>query len=78
MSLNNVLVIGGGGREHAICWKIQQSEKVSTVYAFPGSDAIAQLEKVKIVTGLNLKDFQVGSPMVHIDLINCFLYLPPH
>lgn len=55
-----VLVIGSGGREHAICWKLQQSKKISTVYAFPGSAAIAQLEKVKLVTGLNLKDFQVG------------------
>lgn len=57
----NVLVIGSGGREHAICWKLQQSKKVSLVYAFPGSSAITQLEKSKVVNGLNLKDFQVGA-----------------
>lgn len=57
----NVLVIGSGGREHAICWKLQQSKNVSIVYAFPGSAAIAQLEKSKVVNGLNLKDFQVGT-----------------
>jgi phosphoribosylamine-glycine ligase len=57
----NVLVIGSGGREHAICWKLQQSKKVSLVYAFPGSPAIAQLEKSKVINGLNLKDFQVGA-----------------
>jgi phosphoribosylamine-glycine ligase len=56
----NVLVIGAGGREHAICWKLQKSEQISIVYAFPGSAAIAQLEKAKVVTGINLKDFQVG------------------
>ena len=55
----NVLVIGSGGREHAICWKLQLSDKVNTVYAFPGSAGISQLLKVKIVTELSLKDFKV-------------------
>lgn len=59
-SLNNVLVIGSGGREHAICWKLSQNQNVSNVFAFPGSHAIAQVEKVKVVKELNLKDFQVG------------------
>jgi phosphoribosylamine-glycine ligase len=55
----NVLVIGSGGRENAICWKLQQSSRVATVYAFPGSEAISQLPKTKCVNGLNLKDFKV-------------------
>lgn len=55
----NVLVIGSGGREHAICWKLQLSNKVNTIYAFPGSAGISQLLKVKIVTELSLKDFKV-------------------
>lgn len=57
--MKNVLVVGSGGREHAIVWKLQQSPQVASVFVFPGSAAIAQLEKAKIVTGLNLKDFQV-------------------
>jgi phosphoribosylamine-glycine ligase len=67
----NVLVIGSGGREHAICWKLQKSSKALTVHAFPGSDAIAQLDKVKIVSGLNLKDeaFQVGT-LVHAAMLS--------
>lgn len=64
-SLKNVLVIGSGGREHAICWKLKENKNVSTVYAFPGSHAIAQLEKVKVVKDLNLKDFQVGTELTH-------------
>ncbi len=40
-----VLVIGGGGREHALVWKIAQSPSVDTVYAAPGSDAIAKVAK---------------------------------
>jgi phosphoribosylamine--glycine ligase len=36
-----VLVVGGGGREHALAWKIAKSPKVDAVLAAPGSDAIA-------------------------------------
>lgn len=32
-----VLVIGGGGREHALCWKIAQSKRVSKVFCAPGN-----------------------------------------
>ena len=35
----NVLVIGQGGREHAIAWKLAQSEKVETVFVAPGNVA---------------------------------------
>ena len=33
----NVLVIGSGGREHALSWKLSQSSKVETVYTAPGN-----------------------------------------
>lgn len=38
-----VLIIGGGGREHAMAWKVAQSPLVSQVYAAPGSDGIASI-----------------------------------
>ncbi len=33
----NILVLGAGGREHAICWKLRQSEKVKELYCAPGN-----------------------------------------
>jgi phosphoribosylamine---glycine ligase len=39
----NVLVIGSGGREHALCWKIKQSPKVKRLYCAPGNGGIAQM-----------------------------------
>ena len=38
-----VAVIGSGGREHALVWKIAQSPKVTKVYALPGNAGIAEL-----------------------------------
>jgi phosphoribosylamine--glycine ligase len=36
-----ILVIGGGGREHALAWKLRQSARVSQVYCAPGNAGIA-------------------------------------
>ena len=38
-----VLVIGSGGREHTLCWKIAESPKVSKVYCAPGNGGIKEI-----------------------------------
>ena len=42
-----ILVIGGGGREHAMAWKISQSPKVSKVYVAPGNGGTALNPKLQ-------------------------------
>jgi len=37
----NILLLGSGGREHALAWKIAQSPKLSTLYIAPGNPGTA-------------------------------------
>ena len=47
-----VLVIGKGGREHALCWKLKQSPRVQTVFCAPGNAGTAlDAQNVSIDTG---------------------------
>lgn len=46
-----ILLLGGGGREHALAWKLAQSPGVSEIIALPGSDGIAAVDKTRCVTG---------------------------
>ena len=38
-----VLVIGSGGREHALCWKISKSQRVRSIYCAPGNGGTAEI-----------------------------------
>jgi tetratricopeptide (TPR) repeat protein len=46
----NVLVIGGGGREHALAWKLAAEPGVNEVVVAPGSDAIAREPRVRLAS----------------------------
>ena len=56
----NVLVIGGGGREHALAWKIAQSNKVQKVFVAPGNGGTARdkrLDNIDITDVVALREF---------------------
>ncbi len=46
----NILIIGGGGREHALAWKIAQSPRVTRVYVAPGNAGTAREARCSNVT----------------------------
>ncbi|MAZ40428.1 MAG: phosphoribosylamine--glycine ligase [Legionellales bacterium] len=46
----NILIIGQGGREHALAWKISQSPEVENIYIAPGNPGTAQEPKCKNIT----------------------------
>ncbi|HIE33309.1 MAG TPA: phosphoribosylamine--glycine ligase [Thermodesulfobacteriaceae bacterium] len=52
-----ILVIGGGGREHALSWKLAQSPQVERVFCAPGNAGIAEEEKCECVP-LSPLDFE--------------------
>ena len=49
-----ILLLGSGGREHALAWKMSRSPLVDRIYVLPGSDGIATLDKVECVSGTAL------------------------
>jgi phosphoribosylamine--glycine ligase len=66
-----ILVIGGGGREHALVWKISQSPKVEKIYCAPGSAGIGELaESVAISPELieKLADF-AGKEKIDLTVV---------
>lgn len=46
----NILIVGGGGREHALAWKVAQSNRVKNVYVAPGNAGTAREPKVTNLT----------------------------
>ena len=38
-----IMIIGGGGREHVLAWKLSQSPQVDSIYCVPGNAGIAKL-----------------------------------
>ncbi len=60
----NILVIGSGGREHALAWKLAQSIKVGKVYVAPGNGGTAldsRLENIAITDPAELAGFAAAN-----------------
>lgn len=63
-----VLVVGGGGREHAIIRKLAQSEKVDKIYAAPGNGGIAALAECVAIGAMELDKIVTFAKENQIDL----------
>ncbi|MBT4364908.1 MAG: phosphoribosylamine--glycine ligase, partial [Desulfobacteraceae bacterium] len=63
-----VLVIGGGGREHALVWKISKSPKVKKIYCAPGNAGIASLAECVSISAEDVKTLYEFAKNEKIDL----------
>jgi phosphoribosylamine---glycine ligase len=63
-----VLVVGGGGREHALVWKASQSPRVSKIYAAPGNAGMAQIAECVPVRAEDIAGLRAFAIAKAIDL----------
>ena len=56
----NILIIGGGGREHAIAWKLRQSVRVEKIWCAPGNGGISRDAEC---VPLNVGDVQAAADL---------------
>ncbi|MBI2347011.1 MAG: phosphoribosylamine--glycine ligase [Deltaproteobacteria bacterium] len=64
----NVLVVGGGGREHALVWKLAQSPRVRRIIAAPGNPGIAQLAHCRPIAADNINGLLALAKEEHANL----------
>ena len=69
----NILVVGGGGREHAIIQSLKKSPRVSTIYAAPGNGGIAA---DAICTGIGAKDLDAITAFAQDNAIDFAVVAP--
>jgi len=66
-----VLVLGNGGREHALAWKLSQSDLVQRIFVAPGNGGTSQLPKTTNVQ-MSISDFK---PLVELAVQHEVRYL---
>lgn len=64
-----VLVVGGGGREHTIVWKIAQSPKVEKIYCAPGNGGISKLAECVNISATDTDAMVEFAKKENIDLV---------
>lgn len=64
-----VLIIGGGGREHALAWKIAQSPLVDKLYCAPGNGGIAALAQCVPIKAMDIEGAVSFAKSEQIDLV---------
>lgn len=64
-----ILVVGGGGREHTIVWKIAQSPKVDKIYCAPGNGGIAELAECVNISATDIDGMVAFAKGKAIDLV---------
>ena len=63
-----ILVIGSGGREHAICWKLAQSPQVRKIFCAPGNAGTAEVAENVAIDAMDIEGLRVFVEHQKIDL----------
>ncbi len=63
-----ILVIGSGGREHALVWKLSQSPRVKKIFCIPGNSGMDQLAECVIIAPQNVREIVEFAKKKNIDL----------
>ena len=63
-----VLIVGSGGREHAIAWKVAQSERVDKIYCAPGNAGIAEFAECVAIGAMEFDKLVAFAKEKEIDL----------
>ena len=63
-----VLIVGSGGREHAIAWKVAQSPKVDKIYCAPGNAGIAEYAECVPITAMEFDKLAAFAKENSVDL----------
>ncbi|MNJ95893.1 Phosphoribosylamine--glycine ligase [compost metagenome] len=63
-----ILVVGSGGREHALAWKLAQSERIQTVYVAPGNGGTALDDRLKNIAITDPQELAQFAVQEHIAL----------
>lgn len=64
----NVLVVGGGGREHAIVWKLAKSKRIGEIYCAPGNAGIEKIATCVDIMATDIKQLLEFAKEKKIDL----------
>ena len=64
-----ILVVGSGGREHAILWKLRQSPKVTKLYCAPGNGGISEIAECVPVNAMDIDGMVKFSLEKSIDMV---------
>lgn len=65
----DILIVGGGGREHTVAWKLAQSKKVDKLYCAPGNGGISEIAECHDVGATDIAGMIALAKRLKVDLV---------
>jgi len=71
-----ILIVGGGAREHALCWALSKDSRVSRIFAAPGNAGMAEIAQCRPISPMNFEELIAYAKNVGADLTICPMDAP--